>query len=303
MRKGAAMRSERRLSHFAIITIAIAFLLLLYLFFPRVHTYSVSANTEIVFFTVNHPDGATSSLIEHAEIVDHLQVRTVRKARVHIKDGVAVNARRHGKDVLELQFEAPSNISIASRILLHDGSEISLESGLGIRLPLDENGVFMLAFDGSVTIGAHPGPRVDNLLLGGTVYIIERQILFKQRFLLDRLDLEPGCVVNFRSKNNTYKNQPDAAVLLRAASTGYGESRGIHVTANSAVESVEIIRYGAADYSIRSTMWARIKTDPLAQALIIIIVILSSLTTLIDFAHRYIIRRNDSNFGRGTGPE
>ena len=241
----------------------IAFLLIGYLFWPRVDNYFVSANTEIVVFAVADSDGATSSLIEHAEIVDRTDGRKIRGVRLHIERGATVTARRHRRGALELEFVAPPNVPVAARLLLPEGSEIVLGSGHGMRVYFNEHdSIFMLAFDGAVTIGAEPGPRVDNILLNGTVAIIERQPIFKERFLLDRVELEPGIVLKFKSVNKQIAGKLETVVLLRVDPSDGNEATAIQVTANSAADAVEIIRYGAADYSISPSPWARIKTDP-----------------------------------------
>ena len=206
----------------------IAFLLIGYLFWPRVGNYFVSANTEIVVFTVADYDGATSSLIEHAEIVDRADGRKIRRVRLHIERGATVTARRHRRGALELEFEAPPNVPVASRILLPEGSEIVLGSGNGMRVYFDEHdSVFMLAFDGAVTIGAEPGPRVDNILLHGTVAIIERQPIFEERFLLDRVELEPGNVLNFRNVKKQIGGELKTVVLVRVDSSEGNETSAL----------------------------------------------------------------------------
>lgn len=159
----------------------------------------------------------------------------------------------------------------------------------------EHDSIFMLAFDGAVTIGAEPGPRVDNILLNGTVAIIERQPIFKERFLLDRVELEPGIVLKFKSVNKQIAGKLETVVLLRVDPSDGNEATAIQVTANSAADAVEIIRYGAADYSISPSPWARIKTDPLAQMLLTVVAILASLAALADYAQRFLPRR------RGAG--
>jgi len=277
-----------------LVGLGLAVLLLAYLFVPRTNAYSVSANTEYVEFAVTDPEGATSSLIERMEILDPLNGQVVANAHLHFEPAVTVLATRRRAGPLLLSFEADADRTAAS-LLLADGSQIPLSVDAGLRIPLGGPGeAFLLAVDGAVTIGTKPGPRVDTVLLDGTAAILEEQPFWGERFLLDRADIPLGAVLEFKKHGGNQSQAAEAKVLLHVDSRLAADGAdAIRVTANAAADEVEISRYGAADYSIRPSPWARMVTDPLAQFLLTALAVLASMAALADYVEGRLPRRNN----------
>jgi hypothetical protein len=238
----------------------------------------------MVSFTVNDADGVTSSLIKKAEIVDAVHPRSIGDARLFIEAGTTVTATRDTKGPLGLDFAAHQDVGIASRMLLKDGSEIRLSSGSGVRIYLNEmDSKFMLAFNGSVEIGAVPGPRVDAMLLSAKITILEKQPLFKGRFVLDQREIEPGSFLKLFGRIPKQKTLPHDSVLIRV-DTDHLQERdkdAIQIFATSGADEVNIIRFGSSDYLVKPSPWSRIRTDPLAQWLLVTLVVLASFATLL----------------------
>lgn len=153
-----------------------------------------------------------------------------------------------------------------------DGS-LTLGAYIEIVIPLEYARI--LPFVGAIQLGEDVAVGVENILLNGTVKIIEQEFLGDGRYVAGEYNLDRGDRVElYLDEKLTQTSQVKGFMRLT-------DNNVIAITVHGVGEVAKIERLGSAGYKISPSVWARLTHDPLIAA---ITTLFATLLLLMEFS-------------------
>lgn len=251
----------------------------------RENIFTINASTEAVAFRITDPVLSQWALGTARLMEDPLaEVAAGRALRAHstlfIAPGTQVRLQRHGIGWVRIQLTVPDHGS-AGYVMQPDGSRIPLHDWALLLVEIAERPL-VFPFRGTLSVGDDVAAGVDSILLGGTVSVVEEQLLGKTHYVAGGETLDPGDRVQLWRRNGEQGKPPAPAVVsgfMRAeASEGFSEPvNAFTLVAHGQADYVQVERLGSAGYHIQAPHWARFLHDPLLAASTAIIALVALL--------------------------
>ena len=242
---------------------------------PRVHIFTLDVTTEIAVFTTTDDVltawdlGAASKLIDNPDpFAEPSKGRSLGpNAQLIIYNETQVDVQRHGTGVVRVRLTR-DDADPMGRIENQAGVEDLKNWAVLLIEPAGSPVLF--PFRGTLTVGYDVAAGVDSVLQGGTVSVVENQLLGDARYTANTENLDPGDRVEMRddpSGDLPSKLSVVTGFIRAEPATGYPEPmEALGVVAHGTADFVQVDRLGSSGYKIRAPRWARFLHDPLLAA-------------------------------------
>jgi len=207
--------------------------------------------------------------------LDNLEPELLQQQEVYFSPAKGATATvnfRIGTKRKEIFITVASEQGSIGVIESEDGS-FTLGTYTEIIVPFEHSKIF--PFVGSMQLGEDVAVGVENILLEGTVKIIEQEFIGDGRYVAGEYNLDRGDrVVLYLDNNLTRTSQVKGFMRLT-------DNNAIAITAHGVGEVVKVERLGSAGYKISPSVWARLTHDPLIAA---ITTLFATLLLLMEFS-------------------
>jgi hypothetical protein len=246
------------------ILISIALILMLFMLLANrenIFTLNGQADSVTVTFSKNQLNQwniSGAKVLYNLDTLEELELSTLESYFAPKEGSTAVLSFRFNDQIQEL-FIVVTSESGSVGVIDDQGREIALGSYLEIALPLNKTRI--LPFDGRVRLGEDVAVGVENILLSGSVKIIEQQLIGEARYVAGEYSLDRGDRVEL------YLNEQllDASQVKGFMRLTQGNP--IEITSHGIAEVAKVERLGSAGYKISPSVWARLTNDPFIAAL------------------------------------
>ena len=254
----------------------------------RENIFTLDVLTEVVAFTVTDPVLSQWSLGETMLLEDPFAKpaegrRLEEYALLIIEPGTRVRLQRHGIEQIRVQLTTDAHKSVG-RIETPKGNRLDLGDWALLLVEIAGRPL-VFPFRGTLTAGDDVAAGVESILLGGTVSVVEEQLLGQTHYIAGGETLDPGDRVRlWRAGGDPGAPQPaTVSGFVRAeAQAGFSEpANAFTLVAHGQADYVQVERLGSAGYHIRAPHWARFLHDPLLAAVTAIIALLALMLELL----------------------
>jgi hypothetical protein len=251
--------------------------------------FTIDVSTEVTAFTITDPVLSEWTLGETRLIEDPFgDIGDGRLVRDHalltIEPGTRVLLQRHGVGLIRIQLSSNPKESLGT-IEQIDGRRIHL-AGWALLLVKVNDRPMVFPFRGTLSAGDDVAVGVDSILLGGTVSVVEKQLIGETHYIAGEETLDWGDRVRLwrnPSEGSQGPRQATVSGFVRAeGGTGFSEpANALTLVAHGQADYVRVERLGSSGYYIRAPRWARFLRDPLLAACTAIIALIALLFELL----------------------
>jgi hypothetical protein len=258
-------------------------------------TFSVDASTEIVEFTTGQQNIPNWYVTIDRLRADGSDVE-LPEAQLAIGRDTRVRAIRLQTGALRLDIASQGNGPAAELYDAADNRILRAEQRLQALIALPANAALTLPLAGRATIGDTVFSQTietSPVLLDGTVKVYGLSFFGRNRFAAGEASLDTGDRVEIDYEKATGGGHG----MLRVDP----ERAGIQTVFHADGVKARVIRFGTGGYELRPSMWARISSDPLYQAMLAIyaailpVVGIGMASTLAQWRLRRLSRRQQSD--------